>query len=462
MGVNLERVAMPSQDAQARKKNFSEVALGYNEEMAVKEAARCLQCKKPLCVAGCPVNINIPKFIKEIELGQVDEAGRTLKDSNTFPAVCGRVCPQENQCEEACILNKKRAPIAIGRLERYAADIQLERGLNKGEPGPATGKKVAILGGGPAGLTCANDLARAGHAVTLFEALHVAGGVLMYGIPEFRLPKAVVQAEIDAIRALGVDIRVNALAGKMFTIQELMEEEGYDAVFIGTGAGLPYFLNIPGENANGVYSANEFLTRANLMKAYDFPNHATPIEVGNTVAVLGAGNVAMDAARTALRLGAKKVYIVYRRSESEVPARMEEYEHAVEEGVTPMFLTSPVEILDDDYGDVIGMKCLKYELGEPDDSGRRRPIAIKGSEHVVEVDTVVVAIGQGPNPLLLETAEGLELNKWGNVQADDNGKTSLEGVFAGGDIVTGAATVILAMGAGKTAAKSIDEYLKTL
>jgi len=462
MGLNLNRTPMPNQEPQERNKNFFEVALGYDEAMAVAEAERCLQCKNPLCVPGCPVNIDIPKFIHEIATGRVDEAGKTLKQYNAFPAVCGRVCPQENQCEGACIMNKKGAPIAIGRLERYAADWQIAQGGMTQEVASPSGRKVAVLGGGPAGLTCASELARAGHKVTIYEALHTAGGVLMYGIPEFRLPKKVVEVEIDAIKALGVEIKVNSIAGKIATVKELMEEEGYDAVFIGTGAGLPYFLNIPGENYNGVYSANEFLTRTNLMKAYDFPNHVTPISVGKRVAVCGAGNVAMDAARTALRLGAEKSYIVYRRSEEEVPARVEEYEHAVEEGVTPMFLTSPVEILGDDQGNVTGMKCLSYELGEPDDSGRRRPVAIPGSEHVVEVDTVVMAIGQGPNPLLLEATEGLELNRWGNIVADDSGQTSLKGVFAGGDIVTGAATVILAMGAGKIAAKSMDEYLKSL
>lgn len=459
MALNLKRVPMPAQDPDVRNKNFEEVATGYTAGMAKEEAERCLQCKKPLCVPGCPVNINIPKFIAEIAKGDVAAAGETLKDSNTLPAVCGRVCPQESQCEGACVLNKKGAPIAIGRLERYAADCQIECADYNMSCKPSTGKKVAVLGGGPAGLTCASELAQAGHAVTVFEALHVAGGVLMYGIPEFRLPKAVVQTEIDAIKQMGVDIQVNSIAGKINNVKELMEDEGYDAVFIGTGAGLPYFLNIPGENYNGVYSANEFLTRTNLMKAYDFPNHVTPIVVGKKVAVVGAGNVAMDAARTALRLGAEKSYIVYRRAIEQVPAREEELEHAVEEGVELMLLTSPTEIHGDEEGNVTGMTCLSYELGEPDDSGRRRPVAIEGSEHRVDVDTVVMAIGQGPNPVLLETIDGLELNKWGNVVADEQGRTSLEGVFAGGDIVTGAATVILAMGAGKTAAHAINEYL---
>ncbi len=459
MALNLNRVPMPTQDADVRNKNFKEVATGYTAAMAKEEADRCLQCKKPLCVPACPVNINIPKFIAEIAEGNVAAAGETLKDTNALPAVCGRVCPQESQCEGACVLNKKGAPVAIGRLERYAADLQIERGDFKMGKKPSTGKKVAILGGGPAGLTCASELAKEGHAVTIYEALHCAGGVLMYGIPEFRLPKDIVQTEISAIEELGVEIKVNNIAGKINTVDELMKEEGFDAVFIGTGAGLPYFLNIPGENYNGVYSANEFLTRTNLMKAYDFPNNVTPIMVGDAVAVVGAGNVAMDAARTALRLGAKKSYIVYRRAIEQVPARKEELEHAIEEGVELKLLTSPTEILGNEEGWVTGMTCLSYELGEPDDSGRRRPVVIEGSEHLVEVDTVVMAIGQGPNPVLLETIDGLELNKWGNVVADESGKTSIEGVYAGGDIVTGAATVILAMGAGKDAAKAMNEYL---
>lgn len=459
MALNLNRVPMPAQDADVRNKNFKEVATGYTAAMAKEEAERCLNCKNPQCVPACPVNINIPKFIAEIASGDVAAAGVTLKDTNALPAVCGRVCPQESQCEGACILNKKGGPIAIGRLERYAADCQIERGDFKMTAKPSTGKKVAVLGGGPAGLTCASELAKQGHAVTIFEALHCAGGVLMYGIPEFRLPKAVVQTEVEAIKELGVEIRVNSIAGKINTVEELMKEEGFDAVFIGTGAGLPHFLNIPGENFNGVYSANEFLTRTNLMKAYDFPNNATPIMVGEKVAVVGAGNVAMDAARTALRLGAKKSYIVYRRAIEQVPARKEELDHAIEEGVELKLLTSPTEIVGNEDGWVTGMTCLSYELGEPDDSGRRRPVAIEGSEHLVEVDTVVMAIGQGPNPVLLDTIDGLELNKWGNVVADETGKTSIDGVYAGGDIVTGAATVILAMGAGKDAAKAINEYL---
>lgn len=459
MALNLNRVDMPTQDADKRRHNFDEVSTGYTMALAKEEADRCLQCKKPTCVPACPVNINIPKFIDEIAHNDLPAAGETLKDSNTLPAVCGRVCPQESQCEGACILNKKGAPVAIGRLERFAADAQIERGDFKMKTKPSTGKKVAVLGGGPAGLTCASELAQEGHAVTIFEALHVAGGVLMYGIPEFRLPKSVVQTEVNAIKELGVEIKVNSVAGKLNTVDELMNEEGYDAVFIGTGAGLPYFLDIPGENLNGVYSANEFLTRTNLMKAYDFPESVTPINVGKKVAVVGAGNVAMDAARTALRLGAEESYIVYRRALEQVPARLEELEHAVEEGVELKLLTSPVEILGNEEGSVTGMTCLSYELGEADESGRRRPVAIEGSEHDIQVDTVVMAIGQGPNPVLLETVDGLDLNKWGNVVADEAGKTSLEGVYAGGDIVTGAATVILAMGAGKAAAKSMNEYL---
>ncbi len=455
-----QKYPMPLQPPELRVKNFSEVALGYTEELAVKEASRCLQCKNAPCRQGCPVEVDIPAFVKLAAERDFAEAIQKIKEKNALPAVCGRVCPQENQCEKYCTLGKKYEPVAIGRLERFCADWELARGAALPKVAPPTGKKVAVVGSGPAGLTCAADLAKLGHRVTVFEALHVPGGVLMYGIPEFRLPKAVVQAEIENLKKLGVEIVVNAVVGKIATVDELMGEWGYDAVFIGTGAGLPHFMNIPGENACGVYSANEFLTRTNLMKAYLFPDYDTPIRVGRRVAVLGGGNVAMDAARTALRLGAEESWIVYRRSRQEMPARHEEVENAVEEGVKFAFLTSPVRIIyNKDYW-VTGMECLRYELGEPDESGRRRPVPIWGSEFVMEVDTVVVAIGQGPNPLVPRTTKGLACTKRGNIVADVNtGATSVPGVFAGGDVVTGAATVILAMGAGRTAARAIHAYL---
>ncbi len=461
MPIVTNKTPMPHQNHHERVKNFKEVALGYTKEDALAEAERCIQCKKPACMKGCPVEVEIPAFIEKIKEGDFAGAIAKLKEKNNLPAVCGRVCPQENQCEKYCVVGKKGDPVGIGRLERFAADWELNQGVVPPEVPASTGKRVAVVGAGPAGLTAAGDLARMGHQVTVFEALHVAGGVLMYGIPEFRLPKKVVQAEIDYIKKLGVDIQVNAVVGKVTSVDELFAE-GYDAVFIGTGAGLPYFMNIPGENLIGVYSANEFLTRTNLMKAYDFPVAKTPIKVGKRVAVIGAGNVAMDAARTALRLGAEESYIVYRRSHEEMPARKEEIEHAEEEGVQFRLLTSPIEIVGNDQGQVIGMTCISYELGEPDASGRRSPVAIKGSEHFMEIDTVVMAIGQGPNPLVLQTTPGLELNRRGNIVADsETGATSKPGVFAGGDIVTGAATVILAMGAGKKAARAIDEYLRT-
>ena len=456
MSLNTTKMPMPAQDAKERARNFSEVALGYTEEMALQEASRCLQCKKPKCREGCPVEVYIPDFIGLIKEKDYLGAARKLKEKNNLPAICGRVCPQESQCESLCIVGKKNDPVGIGRLERFVADWEMSNGAAEVEKPAATVKKVAIIGSGPAGLTAAADLAKFGHQVTVFEALHVAGGVLMYGIPEFRLPKDIVQREINFIRKLGVDIQVNAVVGKSTTVKELMDS-GYDAVFIGTGAGLPFFMNIPGENFLGVYSANEFLTRTNLMKGYLFPEYQTPIKVGKRVAVLGAGNVAMDSSRTALRLGAAESYIVYRRSDQEMPARHEEIEHAAEEGVQFLLLTNPTEI-----GWVKGMTCLKYELGEPDASGRRSPVPIPGSEFYLEVETVVVAIGQGPNPLVTKTTEGLELNRRGNIAADpETGATSIPGVFAGGDIVTGAATVILAMGAGKKAARAIDEYLKS-
>lgn len=462
MGLNLNRVDMPNRKADVRNKDFVEVAEGYNDEMAGEEAARCLNCKVPKCRQGCPVNIDIPRFIHQVTQKDFDAAYYTLKEFSLLPAVCGRVCPQENQCEGACILNSKGAPVGIGRLERYVADkfrnSSKEEALQKKEP---TGKKVAVIGGGPAGLACAYDLAKEGHNITIYEALHTLGGVLMYGIPEFRLPKKIVDKEIENINKLGVKVKLNSVAGRINTVEGLMKEEGFDAVFIGTGAGLPYFLDIPGENLNEVYSANEFLTRVNLMKAYKFPEYDTPVIVGEKVAVVGAGNVAMDAARTAKRLGAKEVYIVYRRSKEEVPARHEELEHAEEEGVKLMLLTSPVEILGNEEGKVTGLKCIKYELGEPDESDRRKPVEVPDSLFEIPIDMVVMAIGQGPNPLLLETTKGLKLNKRGNILADEQGETSLKGVFAGGDIVTGAATVILAMGAGKKTAAAINEYLKT-
>ncbi len=455
-----KKYPMSVQDPVQRSKNFSEVAMGYSEEMAVAEANRCLHCKNEPCRQGCPVEVDIPAFINLVAQRDFAGAIKKIKEKNAVPAVCGRVCPQENQCEKYCTLGKKYEPVAIGRLERYCADWELASGVLPQEKAPSTGKRVAVIGSGPSGLTCAADLAKLGHKVTIFEALHVAGGVLMYGIPEFRLPKAVVQAEIENLKKFGVDIQVNSVVGKFATVDELMEEWGYDAVFVGTGAGLPYFMNIPGENACGVYSANEFLTRTNLMKAYLFPQFDTPIQVGKKVAVLGGGNVAMDAARTALRLGAEESWIVYRRSRMELPARHEEVEHAEKEGVKFRFLTSPTKILyNNDYW-VTGMECLRYELGEPDSSGRRRPVPIEGSEFVINVDTVVVAIGQGPNPLVPKTTKGLECNKKGNIIAcPDTGVTSRPNVFAGGDVVTGAATVILAMGAGRTAAKSIHAYL---
>ncbi len=457
----VERQAMPCQDPAERARNFSEVALGYDEETALLEASRCLQCKKPLCRQGCPVEVLIPDFINLVKECDFMGAAQKLKEKNNLPAVCGRVCPQESQCESKCILGKKGEPVAIGRLERFVADYELAHGSVTPETAPPTGKKVAIIGAGPAGLTCAADLAKLGHSVTVFEALHVAGGVLMYGIPEFRLPKNVGQTEIQNLKKLGVEIKTNMVVGKATSVEELMDKDGFDAVFIGTGAGLPYFMNIPGENLLGVYSANEFLTRSNLMKAYQFPESDTPTKVGKRVAVLGAGNVAMDASRTALRLGAEESVIVYRRSRDEMPARHEELEHAEEEGVKFQLLTNPIEIIGDENGVVKGMKCLRYELGEPDASGRRSPVPIPGSEFIMDVETVVVAIGQGPNPLVTKTTPGLELNRKGNIVANpETLETSKPGVFAGGDIVTGAATVILAMGAGKTAAKAIDEYLK--
>ena len=449
---------MPSQEPDVRNKNFKEVALGYTEEMAVDEANRCLNCKKPFCVEGCPVNIQIPQFIKKIADKDYEGAYQVISESSSLPAVCGRVCPQEKQCEGKCVRGKKGEPVGIGRLERFAADYHIAN--FKGEvvkPEP-NGKKVAIIGAGPSGLTCAGDLAKLGYSVTIFEALHLAGGVLVYGIPEFRLPKSIVQKEIDNLSALGVDVETNMVIGKTITIDELFEK-GYDAMFIGSGAGLPRFMNIPGENLKGVYSANEFLTRVNLMKAYK-PDSDTPIKGNKKVAVVGGGNVAMDAARCAKRLGAEEVYIVYRRGEEELPARKEEVEHAKEEGIIFKLLTNPTEILGGEDKFVNGIKCVEMELGEPDASGRRRPVEKPDSEFVLDVDCVVMSIGTSPNPLIKNTTKGLETNKHGCiVTKDETGLTSREGVYAGGDAVTGAATVISAMGAGKNAAKAIHEYL---
>ncbi|NLL87294.1 MAG: NADPH-dependent glutamate synthase [Syntrophomonadaceae bacterium] len=450
---------MPYQDPKVRCNNFEEVALGYSEETAVLEASRCIHCKNSPCVEGCPVGIDIPAFIKMISERDFAGAINKIKEKNYLPAICGRVCPQESQCESKCTVGKKNEPVAIGRLERFVADWEMAQGLDSTPKIQPNGKKVAIVGSGPSGLTAAACLALKGYQVTVFEALHVAGGVLIYGIPEFRLPKRIVAREIENISKLGVDIRVNAVVGKLNSINELLEQ-GYDAVYIGTGAGLPYFMNIPGENLNGVYSANEFLTRNNLMKAYKFPEYLTPIRVGERVAVIGGGNVAMDSARTALRLGAES-HIIYRRTLKEMPARHEEIEHAMEEGVQFEYLASPIEIKGNEEGRVTSIICQKYELGEADESGRRKPIPIEGETFEIPVDTVIMAIGQGPNPLVPQTTPDLETNKWGNIIADAaTGATSMKGVYAGGDVVTGAATVILAMGAGKAAADAIDEYLK--
>jgi glutamate synthase (NADPH/NADH) small chain len=453
------RQKMPEQEPKVRAKNFNEVPFGYTPELAQLESSRCLQCKKPKCIEGCPVEIDIPAFVKLISDGDFAGAARKLKERNGLPAVCGRVCPQEDQCEKVCIVGKKDQPVAVGRLERFAADWERTKGeVTIPKKTPATGKKVAVVGSGPAGLTLAGDLILKGHEVTIFEALHKTGGVLIYGIPEFRLPKDIVQSEVNYLEKLGVKVEVNCVIGRVETVDELLKE--YNAVFLGLGAGLPQFLNVPGENFCGIYSANEYLTRSNLMKAYLFPKYDTPIARGKNVAVFGAGNVAMDSARTALRLGADTVRIVYRRSRDEMPARIEEVHHAEEEGVQFYLLTAPTRFLGDDNGWVTGVECLRMELGEPDESGRRRPVPIKGSEFQLECDMAVVAIGAGPNPLLPTQTPGLELNKRGYIVADlETGKTTKQGVWAGGDIVTGSATVILAMGAGRKAANSIHEYL---
>ena len=455
----LNRVPVREQDPKVRATNFDEVCLGYNMEEALEEASRCINCKNAKCIQGCPVSINIPAFVKAVKEGKITEAADIIAESSALPAICGRVCPQETQCEGKCIRGIKGDPISIGKLERFVADYSREHGYVPKKPETTNGKKVAIIGSGPAGLTCAGDLAKLGYEVTIFEALHEPGGVLTYGIPEFRLPKdEVVQKEIDNVRKLGVKIECNVVIGKSVTIDQLMEEEGFEAVFIGSGAGLPKFMGIPGENAVGVFSANEFLTRNNLMKAFR-DDYDTPIFRGTKVAVVGGGNVAMDAARTALRLGAT-TYIVYRRSEAELPARVEEVHHAKEEGIIFHLLTNPTEILEDEKGWVKGMKCVRMELGEPDASGRRRPVVIPNSEFTLDVDTVIMALGTSPNPLISSTTEGLEINKWKCIVAEEtNGQTSKNGVFAGGDAVTGAATVILAMEAGKAGAKGIHEYL---
>jgi len=455
------REPMPEQAPEVRSHNFDEVPLGYTAEQAQAEAERCLQCKKPFCLEGCPVNVDIPGFIGLVVEGKFAEAARKIKETNCLPAVCGRVCPQESQCEALCVLGKKGEPVAIGRLERFVADYEREHDLielpDKAAP---TGKRVAVVGSGPAGLTVAGDLILLGHEVTIFEAFHKPGGVLMYGIPEFRLPKAIVEKEVDYLRRLGAKLELNQVIGKSITIDELLGEEGYDAVFVGVGAGLPYFMGVPGENLGGVYSASEYLTRSNLMKAYAFPEYDTPVVHGRTVCVIGGGNVAMDSARTARRLGAENVYIVYRRSRAELPARAEEVHHAEEEGIVFKLLSSPIEYLGDEQGMVRQIRCQEMELGEPDDSGRRRPVPIEGAEFTIDTDLVIVAIGSGANPLLTQTTKGLDLNRRGYIVADDDtGRTSRQGVWAGGDIVTGSATVILAMGAGKAAAKDIHDYL---
>ncbi|MGQ9551256.1 MAG: NADPH-dependent glutamate synthase [Candidatus Bathycorpusculaceae bacterium] len=451
-------VAIPKQKPEERRRNFNEVALGYTEEQALAEASRCLQCQKPQCVKGCPVEIEIPVFIKLMKEKDYGAAIKKIKEKNCLPAICGRVCPQEEQCQKFCVLGKVGDPVSIGRLERFLADWERITGIDLPDKPPPTGKRVAVIGAGPAGLTAAADLAKLGHEVVIFEALHLPGGVLMYGIPEFRLPKSIVQVEADFVKKLGVEIRTDCLVGRTYTIPELLKK-GFNAVFIGTGAGLPQFLGIPGENLGGIYSANEFLIRVNLMKAYAFPEYDTPIRIGRHVVVIGGGNVAMDSARSALRLGAEEVCIVYRRSRDELPARKEEVENAEEEGIVFEFLAAPTRFIGDEKGWVKQMECICMELGKPDESGRRRPVPVKGSEFLVDADTVIIAIGRTPNPIIQLTTEGLEVTKWGTIVTDENGKTSLEGVYAGGDIVTGEATVISAMGAGKKAAKAIHEYL---
>ena len=459
--MSLVKNKMPEQEPQVRNKNFKEVALGYTAEQAIDEAQRCLNCKHKPCVSGCPVNVKIPEFIAKIAEGDFEAAYQVIAKDSSLPAVCGRVCPQETQCEMHCVRGIKGEPVAIGRLERFVADYHNANAKELPARPESNGHKVAVVGAGPAGLTCAGDLAKLGYEVTVYEALHTAGGVLVYGIPEFRLPKAIVQKEIDTLKALGVKVETNMVIGRVISIDELLEDEGFEAVFLGTGAGLPRFMNIPGENLKGVYSANEFLTRTNLMKAY-LPDSDTPIQQAKKVAVVGGGNVAMDAARSAKRLGAEEVYIVYRRSEAELPARKEEVEHAKEEGIIFRLLNNPVEILPGENGSVGGMKCVEMELGEPDASGRRRPVEKAGSEFVLDVDCVIMSIGTSPNPLIRNTTAGLDTNRHGCIITNgEDGLTSRTGVYAGGDAVTGAATVILAMGAGKSAAAAIDAYIKS-
>ena len=462
INMRLDKNEMPSQDPNVRNKNFLEVALGYTEEQALDEAARCLNCKNHPCVDGCPVNVRIPEFIQKIVEKDYEGAYQVIHQTSSLPAVCGRVCPQESQCEMHCVRGKKGDPVGIGRLERFVADWHNAHSTEAAAVPAPNGHKVAVIGSGPAGLTCAGDLAKKGYEVTVFEALHLAGGVLVYGIPEFRLPKAIVQKEVDGLKAMGVKVETNTVVGRTITIDELMEEYGFEAVFIGSGAGLPMFMNIPGENLKGVYSANEFLTRINLMKAYREDSDTPIMDLkGKTVAVVGGGNVAMDAARSALRLGAESVYIVYRRGMAELPARKEEVEHAEEEGIIFKTLCNPVAIHPDEDGFVHSMTCIEMELGEPDASGRRRPIEKQGSEFELEVDTVIMSLGTSPNPLIRSTTPGLETNKHGCIVTEgDEGKTSRDGVYAGGDAVTGAATVIKAMGAGKAAAKAMDEYIR--
>jgi glutamate synthase (NADPH/NADH) small chain len=470
--LRIPRQTMPTQEPLARRANFNEVALGFTAELAQQEAERCLQCAKPLCVEGCPVGVLIPQFIQALRTGDMEGAVRAMKEKNNLPAICGRVCPQETQCEAKCVLGKKGEPVAIGRLERFVGDYELSYRTCPLEGSESTGKRVAVVGSGPAGLTCAVDLGRQGHEVVIFESLHAPGGVLVYGIPEFRLPKSVVHGEIDyAAECLGIKVHADAVVGRLYTLNELLNEQGFDAIFLGTGAGLPSFMRIPGINYNGVVSANEFLTRVNLMKGYLFPEYDTPVKIGKRVAVIGAGNVAMDSARCSLRLQALQaentgeelgeVHIVYRRSRDEVPARAEEAHHAEEEGIIFDFLTNPVEIYGDEKGNVCGMRCIRMELGEPDESGRRRPIPIEGSEFDMDVDMVVMALGTRPNPLVFNDAGGLERTKWGTAVADEEtGRTTKPSIWAGGDVVTGAATVISAMGAGKRAAADIDRFLR--
>ena len=461
INMKLEKTPMPEQEPQVRNRNYLEVALGYTPEMALEEATRCLQCKHQPCVGGCPVNVQIPDFINLIVQGNFEGAYQTIIETNSLPAVCGRVCPQENQCELVCVRGIKGQPVGIGRLERFAADWHFANVSDVPEKPASNGHKVAVVGSGPAGLACAGDLARLGYQVTIFESLHLAGGVLMYGIPEFRLPKSLVQTEIQQLRELGVEIECDRVIGKVLTLDELLDQEGFEAVFVGTGAGLPTFMGITGENLNQVYSANEFLTRANLMQAWRWPEYATPISLGKRVAVIGGGNVAMDAARTSKRLGAEEVYIIYRRSEAELPARHEEVEHAMEEGIIFHFLANPVKIEGNPDGWVTGIRCVKMELGQADESGRRRPVPLPDSDFSIPLDTVIVAIGQSPNPLLRDTTPDLACESWGGVIVDQESlATSKAGVWAGGDAVTGAATVILAMGAGKTAAQSIDRAIQ--